>query len=277
MAFGIVRMDDKQTIDALHGVVVSLQRQQGASSIQQRLRHVRMQFERPVVARQRIVDAAKGVQHDAAVGMRLSIVRTQRDRAIEALQSVAVAIELVQRIAAIVVRIGIIGLDRDRALKAFERVLIAAERHQHAAAVIVGLGKTALVLDCLLEGRQRLLVPLQGDERQRVARKNLRRLRPLLHGRGNEPKRGRRFAAGQLDRAEHLQRIDVVRPHRQHRGVELLGFRDPALAMCLHRLMQGARDVEGLALEKWQRRHCCLGLMQRRNRSNLYPIRCMRR
>ena len=116
------------------------------------------------------------------------------------------------------------------------------------------------MLERLVEARQRLLVAVHGVEHEAVIQKHLRRLRPQLHRRRNEPQRRRKVAARQLDDAEHLQRVEMIGPHRQHRGVEPLGLRDPPLMVQLQRLMHGARNVEWLALRQRRQRHGSPGL-----------------
>jgi hypothetical protein len=50
-------------------------------------------------------------------------------------------------------------------------------------------------------------------------------------------------------------RIDVIGTHRKNRRIEPLGLRNPSLMMQLQRLMDGARNVEGLALRQRHGRH----------------------
>jgi hypothetical protein len=181
MTFGIVRISRQQMIEALQRVIVAVQREKGSAAVQQCFRHVLVQDERAVVARQGIGNASECVKDDAAVRMRRGVVRAQRNCAIEALQRLSVAVELVLRKAAIVDGFGIIRLDRNGAVKAFQRLFVPLPHHPYAAAVVVGVGKAAFMLDRLLEGRKRVVVAIQRDKHKPVVEKDLRRLWSLLH------------------------------------------------------------------------------------------------
>ena len=67
----------------------------------------------------------------------------------------------------------------------------------------------ASALERAVEAFQCFLVALQRVEREAVVQKCLRRVRPLLHGRGGEAQRGRKFTSAELDDAEHLQRVEI--------------------------------------------------------------------
>ena len=115
------------------------------------------------------------------------------------------------------------------------------------------LGIFGFQLDRLVEALHRFLVALEGIEDQAVVEQDLRRRLARAHGRRHQPQGLGRLAAGQLDQPHHLQGVDVLRPHREHGGVKLLGLRQPPLIMQLERLCEGLRDVQRLRLGLWKR------------------------
>ena len=55
---------------------------------------------------------------------------------------------------------------------------------------------------------------------------------------------------GQLDQPHHLQRVDMIGPHRQNFGVKPFGFAELALAVKRQSLRQRLRQVERGGLGK---------------------------
>jgi hypothetical protein len=91
---------------------------------------------------------------------------------------------------------------------------------------------------------------LHGVEHVAVIEQNLRRGGPLLQRSTGEAKGRREVAAPELDDAQHLQRVEVIRPHRQHGRVERLRLDDTALVVQREPLLEGTRNVERLALRR---------------------------
>ena len=130
----------------------------------QRMRMVRPDRDRPVVARDRFGMPLELRQHIAAGKQCFGIARPQRQSLVEGGERFGVALELPERAAAIVVRLGIVRPQRQRAVVARQGIGVPAQALQRVAAVVVGFDIARVQRQRTVEAVERVLVaskPLQ--------------------------------------------------------------------------------------------------------------------
>ncbi len=107
-------------------------------------------------------------------------------------------------------------------------------------------GNLALSLIACVEARKRLVVAPHGGQREALVEQNLRRRLFGAHRLGDQLEGLGRLALGELDEAQHVQRVEMVGPDGQDRGVEGRGLVEAALLVQIERLRQRLRHIERL-------------------------------
>ena len=105
----------------------------------------------------------------------------------------------------------------------------------------------------LIEARECFVDTIESVQDHSVVQQNLRRGFAQVHRLGNKAQRFGGLPFGELDDAEHLQGVEVVRPVAKDLLIETFGLRQTPVRMQVERVRKGLRNLERLRLRR--RRH----------------------
>ncbi len=152
-------------------------------------------------------------------------------------------------------RVRIVFFQRDRLAKALDGLFVAPQRRKNRAAVVMRLGEFRLLLQCGIETRERFFAPLERVQDHAVVHQNLRRRLAQAHHLGDQVQGLAWLAFGELDDAEHLQGIEMVRPMGENLGVDAFRLVQTSLGVQRQRLGESLRHLERFVLLHRCRRH----------------------
>jgi hypothetical protein len=150
-----------------------------------------------------------------------------------------------QRIGAVDARRQMARLAREHAIERRERVLRTIQIEQHGRAVRLRLEMVSRERERLVEARERIGGPLQRAEHQAHVGVRVGRVRGDLQRGGDQPLRLTGLSALQLQQAEQMQRIELVREAFQDAGVALLGRGELTLLVQRHGFLKGRLALLG--------------------------------
>ena len=197
-------------VEGGHGLGMALKLQQRVAAIVEDIRMAGRNLKRGIEIGQRLGVTFERRQRHAAIEQGFAVAGASLHDLLEAAQGFPRAAQCQQGAAAILQRVQVARINRQRLVEAIERVGVALERVQHVRKI---------------------------DQRIGAARIDLERRR-------DQPQRFAHLPGLRLDRAEQMQRIEIIRRSLQHAGIEFFRLAQPALPVQADGVLQGLRDVE---------------------------------
>ena len=169
-------------------------------------------FERPVQPAQRMT----------AIGQDLRMIWHRRECRVVARDRPHWLVQPQQRVASIDQRADMTGRLCQRALVARQRVIEAPQFEAGIGEIIENLRMIRRQLQRVAKARNRFVKAAGGVQRQTEIRHRIRRSRIGLQRRRQEMQRFHHALALEIEHAEQMQRIEIVRPMLENAGAELL-------------------------------------------------------